>query len=154
MAIKRRLYRDGHPNILAKIINRGWAILHSLGISPDYLVTLEVVGRKSGKMTSFPLVMTIIKGERYLVSMLGEEPNWVRNIKATGGKSLLRHGISEEVLLEDVDVNQRAPILKAYLQHAPGARPHIPIDKNAPVSEFEKIASQYPVFKLKNNKIM
>jgi hypothetical protein len=154
MAFKRWMYRDGRPHLLAKILNRGWAILHSLGISPDYLVTLEVMGRKSGKMTSFPLVMTIIKGEKYLVSMLGEEANWVQNIKATGGKALLRHGISEEVLLEDVHVELRAPILKAYLQHAPGARPHMPIDKNAPISEFEKIASKYPVFKLKNNKIM
>jgi hypothetical protein len=42
--------------------------------------------------------------------------------------------------------------LKAYLQIAPGARPHIPIDKDAPISEFEKIASEYPVFKLETIK--
>jgi len=148
MALKRWLYRDGRPHTLAKILNRGWAILHSLGISPNYLVTLEVVGRKSGKMTSFPLVMTIMSGERYLVSMLGEETNWVQNIKAAGGKARLQHGISEQVLLEDVDIRERAPILKAYLQHAPGARPHIPISKDAPISEFEKITSKYPVFRL------
>jgi hypothetical protein len=74
-----------------------------------------VVGRKSGKMTSFPLAMTVMNGERYLVSMLGEETNWVRNIKAAGGKARLRHGISEQVLLQEVVVSQRAPILKAYL---------------------------------------
>lgn len=142
------MYRGGRPNALTKIINQGWAILHSLGIFPNWLVTLEVVGRQSGKTISFPLAMTVINGERYLVSMLGEETNWVRNIKAAGGKARLRHGISEEVLLVEVDSRQRAPILKAYLQLAPGARPHISINKDAPVSEFEKIASQYPVFKL------
>jgi hypothetical protein len=148
MAFKRWLYRGGRPNILAKILNRGWAILHSLGLYPNYLVTLEVMGRKSGKMTSFPLAMTVMNGERYLVSMLGEETNWVRNVQAAGGKARLRHGISEQVLLKEVDVGQRAPILKAYLQLAPGARPHIPVSEDAPISEFEKIASRYPVFRL------
>lgn len=148
MAFHRWLYRGGRPNALTKIINKFWAIVHSSGISPDLLVTLEVVGRQSGKTISFPLAMTVLNGERYLVSMLGEQTNWVRNIKAAGGKATLRHGVSEQVLLKEVDANQRAPILKVYLQHAPGARPHMPVDKDAPISEFEKIASTYPVFKL------
>jgi hypothetical protein len=152
VAFHRWLYREGHPHGLTKIINKGWAIVHSLGIFPNYLVTLEVVGRKSGKTISFPLAMTILDGERYLVSMLGEEANWVRNVKAAGGKARLRHGISEQVLLKEVDVRQRAPILKAYLLLAPGARPHMSINKNAPISEYEKIASKYPVFKLETMK--
>ena len=36
MAFKRWLYPDGHPNLLAKILNRGWAMVHSTGISPQY----------------------------------------------------------------------------------------------------------------------
>jgi hypothetical protein len=150
--LHRWMYRGGHPNRLAKILNRGGAILHALGIFPDYFVTLDVVGRKSGKIVSFPLAMTAMNGERYLVSMLGEDTNWVRNVRAAGGKAKLRHGISEQVRLEEVEVGQRAPILKAYLQIAPGARPHIPISKDAPISEFEKIASQYPVFRLETIK--
>ncbi|MBN1427481.1 MAG: nitroreductase family deazaflavin-dependent oxidoreductase [Anaerolineae bacterium] len=142
------MYREGRPHILAKILNRGWAWLHSIGISPNYLVTLEVTGRQSGKTISFPLVMTVINGERYLVSMLGEEANWVRNVKAAGGNAILQHGIREQVILEEIASGQRASILKAYLQHAPGARPHIPISKDAPLSAFEKIASDYPVFRV------
>ncbi len=145
---KRWEYRDGQPNTLAKIQNRFWAILHSSGILPESFVTLEVAGRKSGKIISFPLAMTSMNGERYLVSMLGEEANWVRNVKAAGGRVTLRHGISEQVILKEVPVEERAPILKAYLQVAPGARPHIPVSRDAPVSEFEKIASEYPVFRL------
>jgi hypothetical protein len=148
MAFKRWLYKDGRPNIIARMLNRGWALFHSLGLFPNYLVTLEVVGRQSGKLISFPLAMVVVDGERYLVSMLGEEANWVRNLKAAGGKANLRHGISEKVLLEEVDVNQRAEIIKAYLQIAPGARPHTPVDKDAPVSEFENVASEYPVFRV------
>ncbi len=149
MALHRWMYRGGRPNTLAKILNRGSAILHSLGIFPNYFVTLEVVGRKSGKLISFPLAMTVMNGERYLVSMLGEETNWVRNVKAAGGKARLRHGLSEHVLLEEVDVSQRALILKAYLHLAPGARPHIALSKDAPLSAFEKIAPKYPVFSVK-----
>ena len=152
MALKRWMYRGGRPNRLTKIINKGWATLHSAGLFPNRFVTLEVAGRQSGKTISFPLAMVVMNRERYLVSMLGEEANWVKNVKAAGGKARLRHGISEQVLLEEVDASQRAPILKAYLQLAPGARPHIPINKDAPVSEFEKIASKYPVFRLEKIK--
>ena len=152
MAFKRWMYRGGRPNIFAKIQNRFWAILHSLGIFPDRFVTLEVAGRKSGKIVSFPLAMTGMNGERYLVSMLGEETNWVRNVKATNGKARLVHRIREQVLLEEVDIKQRAPILKAYLQIAPGARPHIPISKDAPISEFEKIVSKYPIFRIETRR--
>ena len=64
MAFKRWMYRGGRPNGLTRLINLGWAVIHALGIMPDYLVTLEVVGRQSGKMIRFPLVMTILHGER------------------------------------------------------------------------------------------
>jgi hypothetical protein len=148
MALKRWMYRGGHPNPLTKIINKGWALIHSLGLFPNYLVTLEVVGRHSGKVIRFPLALTVLNGERYLVSMLGENTNWVRNVRTAGGEAKLIHGIREEVLLEEVDVSRRAPIIKAFLRHAPGARPHIPVDKDAPVSEFEKIAGKYPVFRV------
>ena len=152
MALKRWMYRGGRPNGLTKLVNKGWAMLHSLGIAPNFMVTLEVVGRQSGKTIGFPLAMVVVNGERYLVSMLGQEANWVKNIRAAGGKATLRHGISEQVVLVEVDASLRAPILKAYLRIAPGARPHIPVDKDAPMAEFEKIAAQYPVFKLEIRK--
>jgi hypothetical protein len=142
------MYRGGRPHLLAKILNRGWAIIHALGIWPNYLVTLEVVGRQSGKTISFPLAMIVIYGERYLISMLGTEANWVRNVKAAGGKATLRHGKTEHVLLTEISAEQRAPILKVYLQRAPGARPHLLISQDASLAEFEKIASQYPVFRV------
>jgi hypothetical protein len=148
MALKRWLYRGGRPHTLAKMLNRGWAILHSLGIYPRRWVTLEVPGRNSGKMVSFPLAMTTMNGERFLVSMLGKDANWVRNVQAAGGKASLVHGITEQVCLEELEASQRAPVLKAYLQIAPGARPHIPVDKDAPIGEFEKIAAEFPVFRL------
>lgn len=152
MAFKRWMYQNGRPNILAKIQNRGWAIIHALGILPERFVTLEVVGRNSGKLVKFPLAMTEIDGERYLVSMLGKNANWVRNIQAANGRATLIHGSREQVLLEKVEIDRRAPILKAYLKIAPGARPHIPVTKDAPIKEFNQIAGDFPVYRLKTIK--
>jgi hypothetical protein len=145
---KRWLYRGQRPNRVARLLNRAWAAVGSSGIASNYLVTLEVKGRKSGRTISLPLVMALMGGQRYLVSMLGENVDWVRNARAAGGRAVLRHGRREEVQLEEVPAGQRAPLLKVYLERAPGARPHIAIDKDAPLSEFEKIAPALPVFRV------
>jgi hypothetical protein len=57
MTVKQWLYRGGRPNWLASLLNRGWAAIHGLRIAPDYLVTLEVTGRRSGRTISLPLVI-------------------------------------------------------------------------------------------------
>lgn len=92
--------------------------------------------------------MAVLDGERYLVSMLGREVAWVRNVGAAAGRAVLRHGRTEQVRLEEVPPEKRAPVLKAYLKRAPGARPHVPVDKDAPLEEFEAIAPQIPVFRV------
>lgn len=148
MNLKKWLYRGGRPNRVATVINRCWAAVHSLGVAPNHLVTLQVPGRRSGRTISLPLVMVVVDGERYLVSMLGEEVDWVRNVKAASGNVALRHGSREEVCLEEVAADLRAPLLKAYLKRAPGARPHLPIDMGAPLSEFERLAPRFPVFRV------
>lgn len=148
---KRWLYRGNRPHWIAKISNRVSAILAST--SPKFygMVTLEVVGRKSGRIVSFPLVMVTVEGERYLASMLGENSQWVRNVRAAGGKAVLHSGSREDVQLVEMPAGQRAPILKAYLQAAPGARPHVPVSQDAPLAEFEKIAASFPVFRVVSN---
>jgi hypothetical protein len=64
---------------------------------------------------------------------------------------VLRSGGREEVQLAEVPVDQRAPILRAYLQRAPGARPHVPVHKDAALAEFEKITAAFPVFRVASN---
>jgi len=95
-----------------------------------------------------PLVMAVLDRQRYLVSHLGTDVAWVRNVKATAGRAVLRHGRTEHVQLEEFAIEKRAPVLKAHLRHAPGARPHIPVDKDAPLEEFAAIAAQIPVFRV------
>lgn len=142
------MYRNGRPNRLAATLNRGWAMAASAGVWPRRLAALEVRGRRSGRLISFPVVVADHEGERYVASMLGEGSNWVANVRAAQGRVVLRHGRRERVRLEEVASRDRAPILRRYLQVAPGARPHVPVDQRAPISEFEAIADRYPVFRI------
>jgi hypothetical protein len=57
---------------MARRLNRGQTALHSAGIWPKRLATLEVRGRRTGGVRSLPVVIADHEGERYLVSMLGE----------------------------------------------------------------------------------
>jgi hypothetical protein len=92
--------------------------------------------------------MVAMGGRRYLVSMLGEDSQWIRNVRAAGGLAVIRSGGREQIQLEEVLPGDRAPILKAYLGRAPGARPHVPVSKDAPLGDFEKIAAAFPVFRV------
>src|SRR5262249_47741951 len=144
---KRWLYRGQRPNWIARMLNRGWAAVGSSGVASNYLVTLEVTGRKSGRTVSLPVV-AVVEEERYLVSMLGEHVQWVRNIRAAEGRAVLKSGAREEAYIEEVPRGARAPILRAYLQRATGARPHVPVNKDAPLVEFEQVAAAFPVFRV------
>ena len=144
----RWLYRGTRPNWVARLLNRAGAAVASLGVTHNLMETLEAIGRKSGRTVSFPVVIAIVDGQRYLVSMLGERAQWVQNVRAAGGRAVLRSGGRKEVLLEEVSTDQRAPILKAYLRRAPGARPHVPVNKDAPLAEFEKVVAAFPVFRV------
>ena len=148
LVVQGLFYPGGRPNAFTKRLNSGQARLTARGVFPALLVALETRGRRSGKASLVQLVVAHIGTERYLVSMLGENADWVRNAYASAGAAVLRHGTTENVRLEDVPVSQRAPILKAYLQVAPGARPHFDISRDAPLAEFEKVAARYPVFRI------
>ncbi len=149
----RWLYRGRRPNWIARILNRASAAVASSGVTSNYMETLEVTGRKSGKTFSLPVVIAVVDGQRYLVSMLGDNVQWVRNVRAAGGRAVLRSGGREDIQLEEIPADRRAPILRAYLQRAPGARPHVPVNKDAALAEFEKIAAAFPVFRIASNKV-
>jgi deazaflavin-dependent oxidoreductase (nitroreductase family) len=148
MSLARWFYRGGRPNRVARLLDRGSAMVCALGVAPDYMVTLEVAGRRTGRIVRLPLVMVVVDGERYLVSMLGEDVNWVRNVKAADGRVTLRHGRSEDVRLEEVAPEHRAPVLKDYLRRAPRAGAHMPVGRDAPLAEFERVSPRFPVFRV------
>lgn len=147
--IKRWLYRTGRPGWIAKALNAVNDRFSAAGLlSPDRAVTMVVVGRKTGRDLHVPVVVADYRDERYLVSMLGKQANWVANVHAAQGRAMLRRKGDKPVLLTLVPVSGRAPIIRRYLELAPGARPHIPVDRRAPVADFENIAADYPVFRI------
>ena len=147
--IERSMYPGGRPNRMAAFLNRVWAVVGSSRLGPGRLVTLQVRGRRSGRLLSFPLIVAEVGGERYLVAMLGEDANWVANVRSAGGHAVIRRRHPEGVLLEEVERDARGPILRRHLQVAPAARAFVPVDCRAPVSEFDAIAADYPVFRIR-----
>jgi hypothetical protein len=145
----RWMYRGRRPGALARVLNRLSAMQFSAGLLvPHRAATLEVVGRSSGKVISFPIVVTDLEGDRFLVAMLGERANWVRNVRRADGRAVLRHRGREEVRLVEIPPEKRAPVLRRFLELAPGARPHLPVDQHASLVDFARIADDYPVFRI------
>lgn len=108
-------YRGGRPSGFAKLQNRVSAVVFAAGIMPRRAASLGIRGRLSGRTVAFPIVVTEVGGERYVVSMLGQNTNWVRNLRAAGDRAVLRHGRRESVQLEEVEISRRAPILRRLL---------------------------------------
>jgi deazaflavin-dependent oxidoreductase (nitroreductase family) len=146
--ILRFFYRDWRPTRLGQIANRltGW--FASRGWSPALQQTLEVRGRTSGKIRATPIVIATVEGQRYLVSMLGPDSEWVKNSLAADGEAVLRHGSREPVRLVPVPSEERAPILREYVRVAPSGRRHFPVEPDAPLADFAAIADRYPAFRI------
>jgi hypothetical protein len=79
---------------------------------------------------------------------------WVRNVRAAAGRAIIRHGRARRVVLEEVPLAERAPVLWAYL-HRPGwsspaqeARHYFGLPPDAVVEDFRLIAERYPVFRV------
>lgn len=147
-AIMRLFYRDWHPTRLGRYTNRFWCWWSALGLPPSLMVALEVRGRASGRRRSQVLVLARVEGKRYLVSMLGPQSEWVKNVEAARGDAVLRRGRRRRVRLAAVPPAERAPILREYVRIAPGGRRHFPLPAGAPLSDFAAIAERYPVYRI------
>ena len=144
----RYFYRDRRPTLVGRIWNSAYAFVSGLGLTPQHVVTLQVVSRRNGSLGSTVLVATHHQGQRYLVSMLGDGSEWVQNVRAAGGRAFIKRGRSRPVMLTDIKAEERGPILKSWCQAATSGRKHLPVAYDAPLSAFEAIAADYPVFRI------
>lgn len=146
--VLKLFYRDWHPTRFGRWVNRlqGW--LAGVGVPPSFQVLLEVRGRTSGQVRSNPVAIATVDGERYLVSMLGPDSDWVKNVEAAHGEAVLRHGRRQRVQLVPVPAALRAPVLREYVRIAPSGRQHFPLPVGAPLAAFEAIATNYPVYRI------
>lgn len=136
------------PSGVMKAMNGFFGRLASIGLTPKDTVQLQVKGRRSGQTRSVAVTWVEAEGQRYLVAPRGNT-EWVRNVNAAGGEAVLKHGKSERVRLDELPVEQRAPIIKAYLKKtAMVTKREFGLDLEAPIEEFEKIAPRHPVFRV------
>lgn len=144
----RHFYRNWRPTRFGRIHNRIYAWISGLGLTPRILITLQVRSRSNGRLCSIILATVDVEGDRYAVSMLGDNSEWVKNVRAAGGNACIKRGRSIPVKLVEVPPADGAGILKAWCQVAPSGRQHLPVSHDAPVSAFQAIAADYPVFRI------
>jgi deazaflavin-dependent oxidoreductase (nitroreductase family) len=82
--------------------------------------TVVVTGRRSGQPREAPVRPLSYDGARYLVSTYGEA-DWVRNLRAAGGRGELRRGGTVRAFsASEVPVDERQPIIDAYCKTSSG----------------------------------
>jgi deazaflavin-dependent oxidoreductase (nitroreductase family) len=136
------------PSGFVKVMNAFVGRLASWGLIPGGTALLQVKGRRSGQTRSTAVTWVQQDGQRYLVAPRGNT-EWVRNVKAAAGEAVLKHGKGERVRLEEVPVEQRAPIIQAYLKKtARVTKREFGLEPDAPIEEFQRIAPDHPVFRI------
>ena len=140
-----RYYRLNLPRRLVNVLVRP---LVRLGIVLRHTYILTVPGRKSGRRYSTPVTL-VEDGGRWLVAPYGER-NWVKNARAAGWVELSRAGRTERVRVTPVDMEEAAPVLRAYVRAVPSTRRFFTAHPSAPVAEFAAEASRHPVFRVES----
>ena len=96
-----------------------------------------------------------LHGKRYLVS-LGGERGWVKNVRSAEGEAVIVHGRRRRVHLSEVPVEQRAPILMAWVRERAFTRSsrravRLYFGTQSPTLEYlQKLAPGYPVFAIED----
>lgn len=132
------------------VFNKTVVGLTRLGISVWGSRVLETRGRKTGQPRRTPVNLLTLGNTQYLVSPRGEG-EWVRNVRADGGRLdlLLGRRRMHYVAIELAD-NEKVPVLRAYLRRWK-AEVGVFFDGVGPNSTDEEIAAvapKHPVFKL------
>jgi deazaflavin-dependent oxidoreductase (nitroreductase family) len=145
-------------NRFERITNRLWYRVVASGLVPRRWpgsprigsTTLEVRGRKSGAIRRIPVTWVEFEGNRYLVAMLGEESDWVHNARASGGDVWFKRGRRRKAHLEELPMAERAPVLAEWYKRVGNSTPkhYIGLPANAPLSDFERIAPRWPVWRV------
>ncbi len=92
-------------------------LLTAAGISPHYVITLKVPGRRSGVIRRITLVRVARDGGHYLVALAGES-EWARNVRAAGGRVVPGRRHRHAAGLAEEPENERAPVIQDHLLQA------------------------------------
>lgn len=142
-------YRE--PGWFTRVVfNGSVAGFTRLGISVWGSRVLEVRGRKSKEPRRTPVNLLRLEGREYLVAPRGET-QWVRNLRADGGRLalLLGHQREERHATELAD-SDKVPVLRAYLRRwkAEVGAFFEGVGPDSTDDELDGIAPRHPVFLL------
>jgi deazaflavin-dependent oxidoreductase (nitroreductase family) len=123
--------------------------LARLGLSIRGSRVLEVKGRKSGVARRVPVNPLNFDGARYLVAPRGNT-QWVRNLRASGGGTLILGRRREDFTAVEVPEDQRPRILREYLRHWKAETGVFfgGVGPDAPEEELARISPEHPVFRI------
>jgi deazaflavin-dependent oxidoreductase (nitroreductase family) len=113
-----------------------------LRLGSQYLLTVR--GRRTGDPRSTPISIAVIDGERYIVAAFARAA-WVANVRAAGEGALTRGGHTEHVTLIELPVEDRGPILRAFLEQVRGG---VRFFGRQTTDEIVGGADRYPVFRV------
>ncbi|MFK4085395.1 nitroreductase/quinone reductase family protein [Kribbella sp. NPDC020789] len=132
-------------------------LLTSVGLAPRDAVTLQVRGRRSGKVRRVAILRTRYRNDDYLVSLAGES-QWARNVRAARGDAEIRRGGARHVHLDELPPAERADVIAEYLRAgrrrsggkagAAQARFYFGLDPEPSVDDIGAIVDNYPVFRI------
>jgi deazaflavin-dependent oxidoreductase (nitroreductase family) len=136
------------PSFVARIINRSYGWITSLGFGLPNSYLLQVAGRKTGKVRSVPVNVLSYNGKLFLVATRGHT-QWSRNALVNRNVTLKRGRLRTQFRLRVVLDAEKPKVLKAYVnrfQRISGR--FFPLSASSPSSAFAPIAARYPVFEL------
>jgi hypothetical protein len=86
--------------------------------------------------------------ERWLVAPYGER-EWVKNARAAGWVELRRGRESKRVEVTELPPDERAPILREYVERVRVVAKFFDAERGAPVEAYAAEADRHPVFRLR-----
>lgn len=105
---------------------------------------LSVCARKSGEVRGTPVSIVTIDGNRYIVAAFSGAA-WVHNVRASGSGTVGRGRNVERVRLVELPIEERGPVLRAFLQQVRGGVRFFGAGDPDVVAAG---ADRYPVFRL------
>ncbi|MGI8491444.1 MAG: nitroreductase family deazaflavin-dependent oxidoreductase [Acidimicrobiales bacterium] len=141
--------RPGIPT--RRILNPLVAFLtRRLGLSIRGSRVLEVAGRKTGQPRRVPVNLLTLEGDSYLVAARGET-EWVRNVRAAGGRLALLVGRRRrEFQAEELVDADKPAVLRPYLRRwkAEVGAFFLGVGPDSTDDELLAVAGLHPTFRL------
>lgn len=131
--------------------NRLIVWLQNRGLALGTMQVLAVPGRKTGQLQETPVSPFCLDEHQYVVAGF-DSADWVQNVRASGWAELRRGRKAKRVMLTELPVAERGPVLRAFPEKVPHGTQFF--DRlygvgNDP-EKFAQLAPQCPVFRIEN----